>query len=68
MNNLIKIINLFLENFATKVREDDNVELMIDNHFCIEYNNEEYYIPKNNMLYSKDDELLVKLLKNTYHL
>jgi len=68
MNNLQEIINNFLNTFCTKVQENDNTELLMDGAICIEYENAEWYVPKNNMLYTEDDELLVELLINTYRL
>ena len=64
-----ELILKFLETYCTIVREDEDsayVELMMDDHDCIEYDGIQYYVPKNNMLWDEDDELLVEFLNYNY--
>ena len=66
-----ELIKKFLDTFGTIVSDCETsayVDLMMDDHFCIDYENQEWYIPENNMLYTPDDELLVSFLKYTYEL
>ncbi len=59
-------INIFLSTWATKVRDEDNVELIMDDHFCIDYNDVEYYIPENNSFYTERDDEITEHLKEYY--
>lgn len=65
-------INEFLDKFCTKVRsnEDDAyVELMIDDHYCIEYGIKEikeYYVPENNSSFTPEDEQISDYLHEEY--
>jgi hypothetical protein len=59
-------IILFLEKFATPSHDNDNVELMMDDHFHIEFMNKGYYFPENNMLYKQQDEDLVEYIKDNF--
>ena len=71
MTPLKELIAAFLEKFATEVRKDEDdayIELMLDNHFCIEYENRLFYIPEDNSLYTDEDELLCEMLKCTFPL
>lgn len=52
------IIN-FLEKYCEKVKKDESdshVELMMDDHFCVEYKGHKYYVPETNSLFDKSDE------------
>lgn len=65
-----KAILNFLEKFGTKVLDDeksDFVELMMDDHHCIEFLAVQYYIPENNSEYTEDDELIVMVLDGLFH-
>jgi len=66
MSNLQLIINEFLNKFCTEVQPNDNVELMMDDHDYIEYDNKGWYIPKNNSFYTKEDEFIQSSLINKY--
>lgn len=59
---MVQRVDIFLATFATKVRKNDDFEMMLDNNFIIEWDNKEYYIPKDNMMYTEDDEKLVNYL------
>lgn len=41
----LKEIKVFLQIFCTKVRANDNTELMMDNHKCVNWLGREYYVP-----------------------
>jgi hypothetical protein len=64
-----KEVLAFLKEFGTKVDQtpDDSAELWMDNHICIEYNDTEYYVPENNMMYTDWHSELVDMLKEKYH-
>jgi hypothetical protein len=66
-----KLIIQFLSTYCTEVLENESpayVELMMDDHDCIEYESVQYYVPKNHFLFSEDDELLKELLIANYSL
>jgi len=55
----------FLEIYGTKVLEGESldfVELMMDDHICIEFEGVQYYIPENNSSYTEDEELIYEFL------
>jgi hypothetical protein len=63
-----ELINNFLTQFCIKTSTDEDpaiTELYMDNHYHIEYENQGYYIPKDNSCYTDDDELLMDFL--VYH-
>jgi hypothetical protein len=64
-----EIINNFLSKFCTKVSEDEDsatTELYMDDHDCIEFEDVQYYVPKNNSSYTEDDELTREMLVATF--
>lgn len=66
-----ELINQFLNKFAVKVASDEDsatTELYMDDHDCIDFNEQQYYIPQNNSSYTEDDELLREFLNYTYGL
>jgi len=59
----------FLKERCTKVRNKESesyVELMMDNHKCIQYGNKQYYVPEENLF--GDDEVLFDFLVDNYGL
>lgn len=63
----IEKITEFIETYGTKVKARESmsyVELMMDDHFCIKYNGKLYYIPEDNSLYTRKDELICDYLKD----
>jgi hypothetical protein len=63
-----ELIAKFLSQFGVKTSENEDpaiTELYMDNHYYIEYENQGYYIPKDNSSYTDDDELLLDFL--VYH-
>lgn len=57
-----QLMNDFIKKYGIKVRRNESaayVELMMDDHKCIEYEDgNEYYIPENSISYTEDDELI----------
>lgn len=63
-----KEVETYLEEIGIKVREDEPdhyVELMMDNHKCVQYNGVQYYIPEENN-FGTDDQIF-DLLVTFYH-
>lgn len=62
-------IQNFLNSYGTEIKpnEDlDYVELMMDNHIAISYDNVNYYVKKDNILYSDNDEEILNHLRTNY--
>lgn len=60
-----QLIKDFLETYGTKALEgesSDFVELMMDDHICVEVDYVQYYIPKNNFFYTEDEDLVYEFL------
>jgi len=60
-----QLIKDFLETYGTKVLEgesSDFVELMMDDHICVEFDYVQYYIPENNSFYTEDEDLVYEFL------
>lgn len=69
MTELEKAIPSFLDQFATKASKDEDTattELMMDDHKCIHYQGQDYYIPENNSFYTHREELIIDLLNRKY--
>ena len=65
-----QLILKFLEKYGTKVLDGEtsaHVELMIDDHICIEFDGVQYYVPENNSDYTEDDELIFEFLDTCRH-
>jgi len=61
-----KLVNEFLETYGKEVTENEPdyyIDLMMDDHYCIRWYNKLYYVPKNSLLYSVDDELILEFLE-----
>ena len=62
-------IEEYLKVYGTKVRKKEScsyVELMMDNHICIEYGGVQYYIPDS---FSSNEEILIfDFLDDNYRL
>ena len=64
----IKILN-FIKTYCTEIEKDEDsgyVELMMYDHKCILYNKKEYYILKDSILFTEEDENIKDYLINTY--
>lgn len=64
-----ELIQNFLNQFAVKCADNEDsatTELYMDDHDCINYENQQYYIKQNNSMYTPDDELLRNFLVHTY--
>lgn len=60
----------FLEKYGTKVLEgesSDFVELMMDDHICVEFGYTQYYVPQNNSSYTEDEDLIYEFLMMCRH-
>lgn len=60
-----QLITDFLEKYGTKVKKRESssfVELMMDDHICVEVDFVQYYIPENNSFYTEDDDLVYEFL------
>lgn len=59
-----KLIEEFLKNYADEVYDmpESALELLMDDHICIEWEGTEYFIPENNSMYDEDDEMIYKYL------
>lgn len=60
----------FLEKYGTKVLEgesSDFVELMMDDHICVEFGYTQYYVPHNNSFYTEDEDLIYEFLMMCRH-
>jgi len=58
-NSHLKDILAFMQKYAATVRDDEDiayVELVMDNHICIEFEEVQYYIPKSNSSWTEDDD------------
>lgn len=69
VNNIKNEITQFLKDFCIEVKdneEDSYVELMMDNHKCIEYEGKVYYVPDDCSLMEENDELLKQMLLATF--
>jgi len=67
MGSIKKIIDNYVDTVCTEVREDegsDYVELMMDNHKCIEWGGREYYIPEDYTAVDEDEEFVYEYLTN----
>lgn len=61
------LVTQFIDTYGIKVKEDEElhyVELMMDNHICVEWMDEQYYILKDNSLYSTVDDIIYNFLED----
>ncbi len=59
----------FLDSFGTKVSKDEDIattELYMDDHKCIRYNEQEYYLKPDNSLYTKDEQEVLDFIFDNY--
>ena len=62
-------IENFLSEFGTEVEEDEDssyVELMMDNHICIDFEGTQYYVKKESMMYGDFEKSIVEDLKENF--
>ncbi len=62
-------VDAFIEHYGTKVTNEDNanyVELMMDDHYCINWKNDQYYIPENSMLFTVLDDKINDYLSENF--
>lgn len=61
----------FIDKFGIECKPDEPdhyVELMMDNHICVNFENREYYLPENSMLYNDDDYAVLDFIKENYQI
>jgi hypothetical protein len=46
----------FIKEYGVEVQPNDNVELLMDDHKAILFNDVEYYIPENSSFWDENDE------------
>lgn len=66
-----RLILEFLSKYGVKVSENEDcvtTELYMDDHSYIEFEEQGYYLPKNNSSFTEDDELLLEYLNYHYDL
>ena len=59
------IISSFIDRYCTEVQENETpeyVELMMDNHKCIEWGDKQYYLPEENSLWNDDENFIAEIL------
>ena len=57
----------FLDVYGTEVNENETgsyVELMMDNHKCVEYQEKQYYIPEDTYYENDEEEVYYYLVEN----
>jgi len=65
----MKTVKEYLKEYCTKVRKketDSYIELMMDNHKCINYGGVQYYIPKS--YHSNEETIIADFLIDNYSL
>jgi hypothetical protein len=68
-NNIKLLIERVLDTYCTKIQKHEKssyVELMMDNHKCIEYDGQQYYLPEECSLMDDSDELLSIMILNSF--
>lgn len=61
------IIDNYVSDICTEVKEDEEsgyVDLIMDNHKCIEWGEKEYYIPEDYTAANEDEEFVYEYLTN----
>jgi hypothetical protein len=64
-------IEKFLKIYCEKVRKTDSaayVDLMMDDHFCIKYENQQYYVIEHSSMFIDEDEAICEFLKENFSL
>lgn len=64
-NEILQFLNIFgiiVEDNETS----EYVDLMMDNHKCIEFDGTQYYIPESSVCYSDNDLVIYDLLIDKY--
>ena len=62
-------IKQFINEFCTEVYDmpDEDFELKMDDHKCVDWEGVEYFMPENNSSYTDEDDLIWKILNECYH-
>jgi hypothetical protein len=62
----VKELREFIDTYGTEVDKNEDsatIELMMDDHICIEFDGKEYYIQEDNSLRTEAEELLYEHLE-----
>lgn len=65
------IIEAFIDKFCIKASDDEDpatTELYMDNHHCINYNGQDYYLPEEISMMDEEESIIYQLILNTYEL
>jgi len=65
------IIQEFINKFCIKCADNEDfatTELYMDNHHCINYNNQDYYLPEEISTLTEEESILYQMILNTYEL
>jgi hypothetical protein len=68
---ITKLIKSFLFTYCKQAEDDeplDYVELMMDNHYCINYEGQDWYVPTDDSGLSNDESLLKEMIVNTFEI
>ena len=59
----------FIKEFCTEVYDmpDEDLELKMDDHKCIEWEEIEYFMPENNSSFTDEDDFIWDILNDNYH-
>lgn len=63
----MRTVNEFLKEVCTRVRKNESLsycELMMDNHKCIEYGGNQYYVPEDGL--TSEDNIIYDFLVDNY--
>jgi hypothetical protein len=69
MGGIKNIIDNYVDTICTEVREGEGsgyVDLMMDNHKCIEWGGREYYIPEDYVAANEDEEFVYEYLTSLH--
>jgi len=66
-----KLITEFIDKFCIRVADDEDpatTDLYMDNHFCINFKDEFYYLPENISTMDEEESLLYMLILNSFEI
>ncbi len=57
-----KAITTFIRNYGVLIKEDESmsyIDLMMDSHFCVTWEDKDYYIPVDHSDYNRNEDYLL---------
>jgi hypothetical protein len=62
-------VRAFLAEYADEVYDmpDHALELLMDDHICVKWENKEYFVPENNSCFTEQDDKVWNYLNNQFH-